>query len=1234
MEVSRQTELEALRRRVTELEAQLASSRTDRHQIEPAADVESTYQTLFDSIDEGCCILQVEFDSRQRPVDYRFLEVNRVFEQQTGLVDPVGKTARELVPNLESFWFETYGRVAMTGESMRFTQGSVPMGRLFDVYALRVGKPENRKVALLFRDITAQKRREANLDFLSRVADDFASLSGPDEILQTIGARLGEHLNIATCNFSDVHAERKALSVSYSWRRSGVPSVLRTFRIDQILSPEAQARCRAGKTILVSDAAHDPQTDGAYLASLRIGSFIAVPFRTRGEWCYLLSITDERPRDWRSDEVELYQELANRMFPRMVRARTETALRETEARLAMALDAAGGVGAWDWDIPRNRVYVNAEFARLFSLDAKRAAAGVPFEDFLPAMHPSDRESVVARVGQAQAKGEEYSLEYRVVQPDGESRWIHARGRGYLDAEGAPSRFNGLVFDITERKNIEQRDAFLVRLDDAVRPLTDPQEIMQTTAKILGEHMEVSRCAYADVEEDEDTCNLNGDYTNGVPSIVGRFSFRAFGEDAAAAMRAGEPFVVENTETDPRTRDTLEAYRAIQIGSVLCVPLRKNGAFVAGLALHHKTPRRWGKAEIELVRLVTNRCWESIERAKVTRNMLQSRERLRAIVDGTYEYIGLLTPEGTVLEANRASLEFAGNRREDVLGRFFWETDLFVHTEGAAETVRQAVTRAAAGELVRYEAALNQPLGRSLTFDLSLHPIRDEQGKVILIVPEARDITERKQAEAELKQQWKTFDTALSHTPDLTFIFDRQGRLQYANRALLEVWQLALDDVLGKTLYDLSYPKDLADHVHGQANQVIETRQVVRDVTPYTGALGETRVYEYLLAPVIDGGGRVEAVTGSTRDITEREQIERALTESKEKLQQVFRQAPVAIVVLRGRDLVVELANPSYHKLMRNRVMEGRPIVDVVPELTPEIIESYLRVLDTGEPFVGNEVAFPYDQDGDGVIEDHWFNVVYNPFRGTGSDVDGLIIVATEVTAQVLARRELERVNRELEQFVYAASHDLQEPLRMVNIYTALLLKRFAAGAEPAQQYAAYIEEGVSRMESLLRDLLSYARSAQRDDAPAGTADLAAAYEEAIFVLQNRIQETGAIIESSPLPKVRGETAQLAHVFQNLLSNAIKYRKSDQAPEIRINAVRNGSFWTISVEDKGIGFEQEYATRIFGLFKRLHKDEYPGTGLGLAICLRIIERSGGSIWAESVPGKGSTFFFTLHSADED
>jgi light-regulated signal transduction histidine kinase (bacteriophytochrome) len=216
----------------------------------------------------------------------------------------------------------------------------------------------------------------------------------------------------------------------------------------------------------------------------------------------------------------------------------------------------------------------------------------------------------------------------------------------------------------------------------------------------------------------------------------------------------------------------------------------------------------------------------------------------------------------------------------------------------------------------------------------------------------------------------------------------------------------------------------------------------------------------------------------------------------------------------------------------------------------------------------------------------------------------------------------------MEEFAYVASHDLQEPLRMVNIYADLLVRRFAAADETAQGYAHYVREGVSRMQTLIRDLLSYSRSVQRDEVPVGTASLSAALSEALSVLKPAVEECAAVINVGELPDVHGDTTQLAHVFQNLLSNSLKYRNQGVSPTINISAQKDGTRWIIAVQDNGIGFEQQYAQRIFGLFKRLHQQEFAGTGLGLAICQRIIERFHGQIWAEGTPGEGATFYFSL------
>ena len=358
-------------------------------------------------------------------------------------------------------------------------------------------------------------------------------------------------------------------------------------------------------------------------------------------------------------------------------------------------------------------------------------------------------------------------------------------------------------------------------------------------------------------------------------------------------------------------------------------------------------------------------------------------------------------------------------------------------------------------------------------------------------------------------------------------------------------------------------------------------------------------------------------------------LRRERLRSQERLAQIFSQAPVGIVVVRGRDMVVELANPVYQALLGKTDLVGRPLAEIVPELGQHVWDALHSVLDTGQPFVANDFHASFDQDGDGVAEDHWFNVVYHPLQESDGAAAGIIAVLTEVTGQVRARMELERANRELEEFAYASSHDLQEPLRMVNIYSQLLLENVPAEGEDARVFAGFVRDGVTRMEALIKDLLTYSRIVHPEQDEVQDADLNQSLSEALSVLKVRMEESGAEVVGVSLPLVVGEARQLALVFQNLLSNAIKYTRIGEKPYIEIDATEHGDRWLISVKDRGIGFDPKHAERIFGLFKRLHKGTYPGTGLGLAICKRIVERYGGQIWGTSSgEGEGATFSFSL------
>lgn len=254
---------------------------------------------------------------------------------------------------------------------------------------------------------------------------------------------------------------------------------------------------------------------------------------------------------------------------------------------------------------------------------------------------------------------------------------------------------------------------------------------------------------------------------------------------------------------------------------------------------------------------------------------------------------------------------------------------------------------------------------------------------------------------------------------------------------------------------------------------------------------------------------------------------------------------------------------------------------------------------------------------------------------------GLIVVGFGAHAQngIVKMRKVEReqrhildalkqVNADLQQFAYVASHDLQEPLRRVSGYLQLLSRRYKGQLDAdADDFIGYAVNGAERMQEMVKDLLSYSRIG-RENVQNQLTDCGTLLEQIFSDLKEEIEESGAVISSDDLPRLQINTALLYQVIQNLIGNAIKFR-GDQALKIHVRVVRKGDAWCFSVRDNGIGFEQKHAERIFIIFQRLHeKDGYAGTGMGLAITKKLVEHLGGEIWAESKPGSGSIFYFTI------
>jgi light-regulated signal transduction histidine kinase (bacteriophytochrome) len=261
---------------------------------------------------------------------------------------------------------------------------------------------------------------------------------------------------------------------------------------------------------------------------------------------------------------------------------------------------------------------------------------------------------------------------------------------------------------------------------------------------------------------------------------------------------------------------------------------------------------------------------------------------------------------------------------------------------------------------------------------------------------------------------------------------------------------------------------------------------------------------------------------------------------------------------------------------------------------------------------------------------------FRGYRGVGSDITERKRAEAELRRahDELAKKadELQRSNAELEQFAYVASHDLQEPLRMVSSYTQLLARRYSDKLDgDAREFMNYVVDGAARMKQLIEDLLAYSRVGTKGK-EFKPASLEAPLKRAIINLRAAIEESGAAVTCDALPTVDIDELQLTQLFQNLIGNALKFR-GQAPPRIHVSAVEENAEWRVAIADNGIGIEPQYFERIFMLFQRLHTmGEYPGTGIGLAICKKVVERHGGRIWVESQLGSGSTFHFTLPKRD--
>jgi PAS domain S-box-containing protein len=535
---------------------------------------------------------------------------------------------------------------------------------------------------------------------------------------------------------------------------------------------------------------------------------------------------------------------------------------------------------------------------------------------------------------------------------------------------------------------------------------------------------------------------------------------------------------------------------------------------------------------------------------------------------------------------------------------------------------------------------------------------------------------------ELPAQMQLAQELIEALPVPVFFKARDGRYLGVNRAWEEFFGITRDEFLGKTVHEL-YPQSpgVAEKHFAMDLELWNSPGSQRYETPVAVRGGRVRHAIYCKATFAGADGSVAGLIGTILDITERKQAEQreAIGHAATRL---IAEADTLSEAIRGIIAVMceqlgwvcgahwsiqpdgqtlkraetwttgDLAigafldatrgmvyAPAQSGLVRRVLATGDSvwIADVARE------KEYLRAQSAAEAGLHGAFALPVliGSEVRGVIEfysrdvaqlDDW---LLQLGTSVGNQI-GQLMARRQAEAEVreahqeLSRRaqDLARSNAELEQFAYVASHDLQEPLRMVSSYTQLLLRRYSKlFDDDAREFMGYIVDGAARMKQLIEDLLAYSRVGTRGRDPEPT-EAQGALEQALANLRASIEASGATVTHDPLPTVRADASQLVQLFQNLVGNALKFRGAE-APRIHVGAKEKDGEVELSVRDNGIGIDPQYFERIFVIFQRLHsKAEYEGTGIGLAICKKIVDRHGGRIRVESQPGRGSTFYCTL------
>jgi PAS domain S-box-containing protein len=616
------------------------------------------------------------------------------------------------------------------------------------------------------------------------------------------------------------------------------------------------------------------------------------------------------------------------------------------------------------------------------------------------------------------------------------------------------------------------------------------------------------------------------------------------------------------------------------------------------------------------------------------HLAQMEGRYRGLLEAAPDAMVVVNVAGEIVLLNVQAEKRFGYSRDELVGQKVKN----IIPQGFAERIISDGTRSAAEALAQQIGTGIELIGRrkdgsQFPIEIMLSPLESPEG--ILVTAAIRDITVRKSADTHLAQMEGRYRGLLEAAPDAMVVVNVGGEIVLLNVQAEKRFGYSRDELVGQKVKNI-IPQGFAERIisDGTRSAADALAQQIGTGIELIGRRKDSSEFpiEIMLSPLESPEGIL--VTAAIRDISVRKSAETHLAQMEGRYRGLLEAAPDAMVVVNpGGDIVLLNVQAEKQFGYGRDELVGQKVKNIIPEGFAERIiadgtrsaaEALAQQIGTGIELVARRKdgsAFPIE-------------IMLSPLESP----DGILVTAAirDISVRQAAEAdllqkidELNVSNEELGKFAYIASHDLQEPLRMVASYTQLLSRRYKGKLDAeADEFIAFAVDGANRMQRLIQDLLSYSRVGTKGQELLDTSS-EEALQRALVNLRSAVEESGAQVTHDPLPTVLADGTQLIQLFQNLIGNAIKYQKPG-VPRVHISAVRNGAKqWTFSVKDNGLGIEPQYFEKIFGMFQRLHKrEEFAGTGIGLAICKKIAERHGSTISVESEPGQGSTFRFAL------